>query len=243
MLENFDYKQYKRNPDIIAKYIKKQDNMLITKKKLYIMFPEKFVDKEMSILGSTCYILGIFAILDEDGNYAVSLIPTRMEIQPIEIDTILVDGQQYVVLEIEENSDIVSNTTLIQEDVTYPIFNLFFIQGKIPWYLDYYDLPRIFQILEKYTGSKAGRNHITFEFLTAIIARVHGDKKTEYRMVIDTIKDMERIKPSYVGLMNIWYTFKSTINKLAGSYMKLGLVSAINYPEKEISDIEHIVRE
>jgi len=237
---DFDISKFKRNSNKIKSYLTVKDDMVITNKRLYIMFPEKFVDKGLSVLSSTCYITGLFAIIDDDGNYSVSKVPTRMSVQPAEIDTVLVNDVPYVVLEIEENTDLIASTTLIKENIAFPVYDLFFIQGKIPWYYTYEDIPEIFKNMRKYAGSKSGDNIITYEFLTAIIARDPNNLEVPIREII---KSLEEANPKYVGLKNPWFTFKSTLSKVAGAYMKLGLVAAMIHPEKEVSDLESVIRE
>ena len=76
--------------------------------------------------------------------------------------------------------------------------------------------------------------------LTSIIARDPNNLEIPVREVINNLEEAD---PKYVGLKNPWFTFKSTLSKVAGAYMKLGLVAAMIHPEKEVSDLESVIRE
>jgi len=243
-METIDVSKLKRNPEAIKKILKTVDNMIVTKEHITVLFPKKFVDKEITILGNTCFIMGIIAILDDKGNYSVMNIPARLETQPAEIDDVMINDTLYVRLQYEKDTDFISNKKIVKEtNAIFKLFDLLIIQGKIPWYLGYYDVMNIFPKLKKYTGSNAGNDVLAFEVMTAIIARDPEDKTLEYRLTIKNQDYIKKVKPAWVGMSNIFYTFRSTLNKLAGSYMKLGIVSAINHPESEISTLEHIIRE
>jgi hypothetical protein len=120
---------------------------------------------------------------------------------------------------------------------------LLLIQAKIPWYLSYRDIVDIFEKMPKYVGAKIKEDILTVELLTSIIARIKEDKRKQYRVYANEIGKNDFSKITWVGLENIFFTFNSTISKIAGSYMELGIVSSIINPEKEVSDLEHVLRE
>ncbi len=244
MLE-IEPKQYTRDPEYIRKLLSKHDKVITVKKDLYVVFPKKFVDRDLTVLGTTSSVFGVFAIVEPDKKkYSVSRVPARLTMQPTEVDSTVINGMEYYVLYFMEGLDMVSNTTTIKDNgVAFDLYDLLFIQGKVPWYIAYTDLPIIFHNLVKYAASESGKNKLAFELLTAIIARSPEDKMVELRNILRKVDDIYNITPDYVGLSDIWYTFKSTLSKLAGAYMKQGIVSSIIYPEKEISKLEHVIRE
>lgn len=239
-----DISKYKRDPEAIKKCIKVKDSVVYTLKKLYVMFPTKFIDKNMTKLGNTSLVMGIVAILDENNHYAVSVIAGRITMVVNEINTILVDNTEYTVLEIEKDNIFIPNTNIVKEAGTvFDMYDLFILKGKIPWYITYEDIPMIFKNLPKYTGSSAGNNILTYEFLTAIISRDKDDIHKEYRNALNTISDLNTKSPTYIGLEDIWYSYNTTVSKVVGNYMKLGVVSAINNKETKVDSIENILRE
>jgi hypothetical protein len=240
----FDVTKLKRDKEALNKCVKIKDNVMYTLKKVYVMFPEKFIDKNMTKLGNTSLVTGVMAIIDENNNYATSIIAGRITMYPNEIHSMLVDNIPYIVLEIEKDNVFIPNMNIIKEaSVVFDMYDLFILKGKIPWYLTYEDIPKIFKNLNKYTGSKAGDNILTYEILTAIISRDKNDIHKEYRSTLKSMNDLNTKQPTYVGLENIWYSYNTTVSKVVGNYMKLGIVSAINNKETKVDAIENILRE
>lgn len=235
-----DISKLKRSPEVMLKSIKVKDNVIYNTKKVYVMFPNRFVDKSMVSLGNKSTVLGVFALLNEEQtHYSVSLIPARVTMYPNEIDTILVNNEEYTLLEVEKDSILIDTTILIQEsDLVFDLYDMFMLKGKIPWYLTYEDVPIVFSNLPKYTGSKAGMNVLTYEILTAVISRDKDDLNIEFR----NSKDISKYQPVFVGLENVWHSYKTTTSKLVGNYFKMATVSAINHKEEEVDKLESIIR-
>jgi len=244
-LKNIDFKSLERDPEYFKKVLTQYDDNIVTNKEVYIMFPAKFVDRDLSSLGNICNIIGLIAIMDIEANkYSILTVPSRLETMPSEIGNIVVDGEGYYVLKYDADSEIISSRKLIKEsDFIFDMFELFLVKGKVPWYYGYNDVVKIFNNIKKYTGGKAAENQLAIELLVSIIARYDIDWSIEYRNVIESLKDLKEVPLAWVGLENIFYSFRSTLSKLAGAYMKKGIVSAIINPEKEISDLEHVLRE
>lgn len=244
-MKDFDKNKLKKDNDYIKSLINDGGDIYTTKKDLLVVFPQRFVDKGFTILGTQSLVLGIIAIIDPETNkYGVLKIPGRLEMQPNEINNISIDDTAYVSLYFEKGMDFISNKKVIKEgNFLFDMFDNFLIKGKIPWYLEYQDLIDIFTKIGKFTGSKAGKNPLVYEILTAVIGRYKEDKKIQFRNYVNEIRNISKKDLTWVGLENIWYSYSNTVNKLAGSYMELGIVSSILDPEKEASDIEHVLRE
>jgi len=242
---SIDISGFKRDPEYFKTILKQSDNKVVTKKDLIVLFPQKFVDKGLTDLGVESYVLGIIAIVDPDTEkYTVLKIPGRLQMMPMEIEKVLIDDTEYVMLEFEANTDLISDARVVKEvDFMFDIFDTLLIKGKMPWYLNYRDPVDVFAKMKKYTGTKAANNRMTFELLTSIIARYKDNKKIQYRNYVNEAGKEIPESLAWVGLENIFYSFNSTLSKVAGAYMELGIVSAILDPEKEISDLEHVVRE
>ena len=244
-IKNMENLKLTRDPNYIKSLLKDTDDALITNKDLFVMFPQKFIDRDLSSLGNTCHILGLISIIDIDSKkYSVTTVPARLETQPSEIDTTIVNNMEYVVLKIDKDSEFITSKKVLKEsDFVFDVMDLLLIIGKIPRYYDYNDIVKIFANVRKYTGEKAADNQLTFELLTAMVARDAEDWNKYYRDILESMKDVGKKDLAWVGLENIWFSFRSTLSKLAGAYMKKGVVSAIINPEKEISDLEHVLRE
>lgn len=239
----YNNKKLIRNPKAIDKLIDKKGDRLIANTDLVIIFPQKFVDKHISTVGNVSKIVGIFIIVDPStGKYALSIIPTRVLVTPSEISTFTANNEVYVVLHISKNTLLINSTKVIKDkSVAYELFELFFIQAKVPFYLGYNDLPKVFKNIKRYTGSNAANDDITFELLTAIISR---DPSNPSKSVRETLKgNVDDARPIYKGLKDIHYVISSNLAKITGSYFKTGLISVINNPATEVDKLESLVRD
>lgn len=242
-MEAIDVTKFKRKADIIKSKIKHTQDMFIANDNLFIMFPTKFVDKGLAILDNTSDIIGIFIVYDKLFNYSVVKIPAKVKIDPSEIEDVVVDEVPYTILHIEKGQALFNSDVIVKDlDVVFPIFDLFMLQGKVPWFLNYMDFYELFIGLEKYAGSKVGKFALGLSALTAINARDKKDPEKEFRIVIKTEQDITNKYPEWVGLKNIYYSFKSTLSKIAGAYFKQGLMAAVVKPEKETTDLEYVLR-
>lgn len=241
-MQQFNIKNLKRRPDIIKSCFKIIGKSIVLNKDLNVVFPTRYINRRLAYMGDTVNVLGIFAIIDENNNYAIMNIPSMIELTPSMSNEVNIDDDPYMLLEFNQNDVFTCNTSLLQEDgFIYDLFDDFFIQGNIPWYLDYEDLSNILILSQKYAGSRIGNNPLGLEILTSIAARVKTDKTVFYRTLSKNIDTMKKEKPSYVALQNIFYTFSSTLAKTSGSYYKDGIVSAIVNKEKKKNQLEVIL--
>ena len=242
-MEKLDISSLKRNPNIIKKHFKKVGESIITDIETRIYFPERYEKKELAVLANTSRVTGVVAVVI--GNeYAVMAIPTMVEFTPTEINQVEINNDVYYEFVIEKGMDVISNTKVIKTaNKAYEFFELMIIQGKIPWYIDYMDLIAIFNNFKKYTGMGATENMLAVEILAAIISRVKGNLNKDYRLAIKKEEDLNKIPLEYVGLMDVYHSYKSTTNKLLGNYFTKAINSTILYPEKDISDLENVLRE
>jgi len=242
-MDILNYSSLKRNPSVIKKCFKQIGDSMVVTKNIRVIYPERYESIGLAIPGSTIRIVTIYAVLDDDGNYAVSNLPIFIELSPTNISNIEVDGVVNKVLEFEANSTYAENVNLVVGNkFLYNIFNEFYINGKIPWFMGYDDLINIFNQTSKYASSDIGDNPIITEILASIVAKNPNDKKSLYRLQLKSYDDLSKIKPSYVGLLNLYYTFDNTVSKLGGSYYSKGVTSAIISPETETTKIEEILR-
>lgn len=243
-MKPFIIRDLKRKPDIIKSAFKQIGNSLIVKEDLKILFPSRFINKHLASMGDTVNVLTIFAIVDENNNYAIINLPTKIELTPSMTNEVSINDDPYMLLEFYKNDVFTTNINLLQQDsFIYDLFDDLFIQGNVPWYLDYEDLSNILILSQKYAGSRIGNNPLGLEILTSIVARLKKDKTVFYRTLSKDIKAMNKEKPSYVALQNIYYTFNSTLAKTSGSYFKDGITSSLVNKEDKKTKLEEIITE
>jgi len=242
MLEGvLDRTKFKHNPDKVKKYFDTKGDIITVNKDLYILFPERYLNKNLAEMGPTVNLLSIYAVMDNDYNYGTVVAPTFMEVSPINATDVIIDGVVNKCLEFNAGDVFVANRNLIMDDkFMYDLFDEFFLQGKIPWYLTYNLVSDLFVEADKYAGSGIGKNPLAMELLASIIGRDEKDKTIQYRQVIKSSTDTRPI--SYVGLSNVYYSFDNTLSKVLGGYMQQGVTTSIVNKEKKTTTVSSLLR-
>jgi hypothetical protein len=101
---------------------------------------------------------------------------------------------------------------------------------KLTWY---YDMLQV---------ANVGRNEEVTETLVAIISRIKSDRNKQFRTLAGDEQAMKTQKPTYIPLRSVIYSATNTLNKLAGSYMQVGVVSALVTPSEKVEKLEEILR-
>jgi len=242
-MEKIDVTKLKKNEKLIRSYISKKDGKWYTKEQLHILFPKKYIDKGLTILDNVSLVFGVIMIMDNKYNYGKMLLPNRLEVIPNEIDEVEVEGERWVKLTIEKGEPfLVKDKVVKNTDFVFNAYDLFLMQGKVPFFVTYEDILTIFTNLPKYTGGKVGKDPLIFEILIAIITRHFKELTKEYREVIKTEKDVNKIPFKVVGLKNPYLSFRSTYGKLLGSYFEDAMLGALLFPEDEVTDSEYALR-
>lgn len=218
------------------------DNSLVTTKRLRIYIPIRFEERNLASIGSDVFIVGIYAIVTDDGFYGVAKTNAMIHITPSAINTVKVDGDDYYEFVFNPGSTVISNLSLVKNDVvTYYIFDEFFAKGRVPWYIDYDSLGSIFDSAAKHAGVNFGKNKVIIELIASIIARDKKDRYIMYRHVVKNLADKLKNKPDFIPLSAIQFTATNTVTKLAGAYMSDGIVSALVNPSERVERVESLL--
>lgn len=215
-------------------YIK--NDKVYTKDKAIIEIPKWYQDKNFLEISDKTYMYGIFALII-DNKYSVSTIPTLISTIPIDITEVIKNDVEYINFLYGRDDPIVDNIKIVKHDIlSYYLFENFYLQSKIPWFVEYEDLIKLMDNVKEYANSNLGSNYIASELVTSYIARLKEDKSLFYR---------QNIKKEYtfIDLMDVYYAVNTTLNKLSGGYFNEALVSAIVQKEKEPSRLENLVRQ
>jgi hypothetical protein len=241
-MDVFKKEDFKYNPMAIKSKLKKVGNTILTSVNMSILVFGKFVEKDMTILDNVCKVIGVVAIVDENKNYAIMTVPGVYDVEPNAIGDIEIDGEHYYNLEIEKDEALISDITIVKNNsYIYKLFDVFVLNGKVPFFLGYEDMLKVFKNLPKFTGSKLGKDTLPFEIFVAMIARNEKDPTIEYRLSIKNKNDLKHI-PKWVGLNNIYYSYGSTLAKIAGSYFKTGTLVATINKSSEPTKLEKILK-
>lgn len=242
-MDKINLSSLKRNPDVFKKYFKYVGDTIICNEDLKVIFPERYINKELVFMGSTTRIISIFAILDKYDNYCAVIAPIYQELAPFNITDAVVGDVMYKVLHFNKNDVFTISKTLVKTDgFIYDLFDEFIIKGNIPAFLSYDDISELLLESKKYAGNNVGNNMLIMEILTSIIARDKNDKTIFFRQVLEKESDKIKSPIDYIGLNNIYYSFDNTGARLVGGYFGSGVINAILNKEKETTVVSDLLR-
>lgn len=218
------------------------DGRLVALKPLKVYIPSRFAERGLASIGIETNIVGIYAMVTEDGYYAVSLVNAMMRIEPTSSLKIMVDDTEYLEFYFEAGSTVVASVQLVRTDtLVYRIYDEIISKGRVPFYLSYSELGRLFDTAKYHANANIGSNHEVTELIVSLIAR---DPKNKHRYFRVAAKEAEinKIKPAFIPLRSVTYAATNTTNKLAGSYFHEGVVSALVSPSDRVERIESLLR-
>lgn len=232
-----------RSPERLKKCLITKNNKVIAKEQVTIYIPEYFTRTGLADIGSDIYIVGIYAIVDENGNYAISNTPAKMRIKPSFTRELKINDMDYLGFVFEPGSIVIDNTELYKSDtILYYIFNDILSKGRMPFQLSYDDIGEIFANAKEFTGSSIVEKWEIVGTMISMLARDPKNPDKQFREVIKTFKDVDNIKPYWSPIRSVQFMATNTMSKLAGSYFSDGMVSALTTETDKVEPIEAILR-
>lgn len=238
-----DWKTLTRDPSKVRAACRVQGEQVLALKRVCIYLPERFVEKQLVRIGTETYIVGIYAMTVDDKYYAVSRINARMQVKPSVINTVKFGEDSYLEFVFEPGSVIIVSTKLLVQDVlTYEIYDEFMAKGNVPWYIQYDDLARLFETADYHAGVSMGKSHAILGMVAAAITRTAQDRAQYYRHALRTQADVGKIESAVIPLRSVSYGTTNTTTRLVGSYWNDGLTSALVNPSTKTENIEELLR-
>jgi hypothetical protein len=233
-----DWKAFKRNPAKVRSAVQVQpDKSVVALRGVRIYVPERYLEKELADISSETYIVGIYAMVTDDGFYAVSRINAMMRICPTAINTVKFDQDSYLEFLFEPGSVVLATTDLVaSETLVYQIFDEFVAKGKLPWFLDYDDRARLFESADKHAGVNLGKSHAILAMITAATTRQQDDRARYYR------HNLANSIPVTIPLRSITYGTTNTTSKLVGAQWGDAVDSALVTPAEKVEKVEELLR-
>lgn len=232
----------KRDAGYVSSWLKEVGDQLLTTKPCKIQIPVRFNNRGLASIGSETYISGIYAIIIDD-RYAVSNIPTMINITPTSTVTTTIRDEEYYEFSFDAGSSVIGNLNSMRRDsIIFSIADVLMIKGYIPWFFNENDIATIFMYADKYADSQVGVNMLANEIIASLMTRLKSDKNIYYRAVIKDRKDMLTNKPAFIGIQNTIYGPSNTLNKLAGRNFSDGVPSALINTTDTMEHIESLLR-
>lgn len=220
------------------------NSQLIAKANVTIMFPSRFLSKNLASLGAEPSCVGLFLVALDSGEYAVMNWVAKVPLRPSSVMETEHDGVLYQEFEFFKGDVICPNTNLVKSDtLAYYVYEELYSTGKYPWYFTEYDALTMFKTAQETCGVKLAANNATFEMLVAHLTRQIQNRYDFHRH--NNPGDMNRkIGDGFdiIALRNVSYGAQDTTSKIMGSYLDEGLTSALISPSDRASALEEIYR-
>ena len=229
-------------PKIHACLRELEDGRLVALKALKIYIPSRFDERGLAFIGIETQIVGIYAIVVDDTYYGISMVNAMMRIEPTSTVKVIIEEEEFYEFYFEPGSTVVSSVELVKTDtLVYKIYDEIIAKGRVPWYLGYTELGKLFDTAKYHAGANIGTNHEVTEMIVSMIARDDKNRHQYYRQTVKSLADLKTNPPAYIPLTSVVYGATNTLNKLAGSYMGQGLVSALVTPTERVEKLESLL--
>lgn len=228
---------------VLAALVDLPGKPVIAKEAISIQLPVRYSEVELCMVGETTYAYGLFSMILETGEYALMNVNAYLELGPAQTEIVSVDETEYYTFHFQPGDVVFKTKELVcRASLIYKAIEEFVFKGKIPWYVDYEDMGKLFDTAKKHAKTSANILPSVVEFMAAYIARSKNDRIKFIRESAKTYDDVARSKLDWVPMRSVYWSAPGTVNKLAGAYFSDGVVSALVNPSEKTEKIEGILR-
>lgn len=239
-----DFRQYIQDAAKVQSCLREvEGDRLVTATGCKIVIPVRYVERDLAFVGIETRIVGIFAYIVEGQFYGVSLSCAMMRITPSSTVKVMYDEDEYYEFTFDPGATVCPALKLVMMDtLVYSIYDEIFSKGRVPWYMGMKELGALFEFAKEDAGANIGQQQEVVELMASLIARDPKNRAKYYRQAVETEEDLEKIKPDFIALRSVNWAATNTLNKLAGSYAKDGLISALVTPTERVERLEDLLR-
>lgn len=216
----------------------KEGSMIFIGDTLELRIPTKFSQYGALTIGEDVSTLGVFDMIINNEYHVGFNLLGNIVISPSDIGQFTYAQIEYTTLFLNKNDVFMKSTRILQyPNVVYIIWTEWVTGGKVPYYVDYKSLLKIFEHVRELTGQGIGVSRSVFEGIIAHLSRDKDNLALQYRLT-----DME--KPmKFVALNSVSQAPSGNLARLNGAYFRdQGLTSALLYDTHEIQPFENIIR-
>lgn len=218
-----------RDKSLANSHFKVVDDKMIALRDLTIHIPFRFIPAKLADIGDRIMVAGVYAIISGD-RYTVANFPAMQEITPSSITTVTIGDDDYYVFGFSKGEVISPRMDVVVDDnISYYVFDEFLGKAKLPWYFTYEDLGKCLAKAKQFGDINLASNNIPFEIIAATISRDRKNVKRYYREIADSMLTQVTNPPRIVPFRAIIENTTNTMGKLFGSYFDEGLVSALTH--------------
>ena len=227
-----------RKIESIEKYFTIVDGaMIFTGEKLEVRIPERYGVYSLLDIGDTVTAISIVDLIFDGKERCGSIMMAMVELDNHGLETVEIDGIPYIVVTLLNGDRFITNTRVMQnKNVVYAVFMEFMARGKLPYWIDYTTIFRLFDQSGPMCGVKIPVDHAIWEMIYSHLWRDAQNRYLQYRFT-----DMKG-PGVMIGLTAINYATTNTSTKLIGANFPVGLNSALVQPAKNHAVVEDLLR-
>lgn len=236
-----DIRKLVRSPEKVGELLQEMDGALYPLEECRIHIPVRFAERGLASIGAETYVIGILPLIF-GGFYSIIMVDALIRIEPSEVNRITIEDTEYYEFVFAPGSEMIPNLNLAMVDtLTYRIYDEIIAKARVPWYLNYFDLAKIFDTAPAYAGANIGQNKEVTELLISIVARDQKKRTEYYRRTATDPLVLEDYPPLYAPLKDVSLSATNAVTKLGGGHFRDGTVSAIVSPSERAEPLEQLL--
>lgn len=225
----------KRNSELVKENFAVVNGKVLTKADCTFLVPYNYINYKLAKTGEQMYIAAVFAIVVGD-NFGVMNACASVVITPSETSQVKINGEEYLVFSFTKGQSVMSTSIVKDSDLVYEMNKYFYTYGRVPWFMSYADIARVFKMHKEYGGLNISPNNIPFEVITSRICRDPKDKFKYFR------HSSLQGNPVVVPFNSVLFNATNTTAKLLGNYLSDGFTSALLSPSDSVETVETLLR-
>ena len=236
-----DLARLNRDPNKIKKIISRdEEGSAVVTRPCQLIIPSHWLTTNLVVTGQQTYVTSIYMLMDDRDNYAVSIANCMVRIQPSSMSTVQIGKKEYTAFEFDAGETIFPSKEVVRNNkLIYYIFDEFIAKGRVPAYMNYTDLGRLFDSSVYYAGIELASTPTIVHAMVSTIARDPDNPQTYFRHVSDG-DDLDRVK--FIEMKNSIHAATNTSARMVGSYFSQNLDSALINPQEREHEIESLLR-
>jgi hypothetical protein len=219
-----------------------EDGSTVTDAPCQIHVPARWAGKDLVVLGSDTFIVGFYAIIFEEQYYGVDNTIAMMKILPSSTKRVTINGTEYYEFSFEAGDVVFATNQLVVNDtLTYYLYDELVAKGNIPWYMNYYDQGAMFETAGLHANVNLGGRSI-LELIISTTARDRTDLTRLYRHILNKHSDIYENPPKAIPFRSVVWNTSDTTSRLNGAFFADAINTAVVNPSESVELIEEILR-
>lgn len=236
-----DSDKFVRDVEKVHAALVEKGDSLYAKKPIKMYVPVRFEERMLASIGLETFVVGIIGIVVEDKYFATWLFNAIIKIEPQSTVKVNFGDNEYYEFSFDAGAIICKDLNLIRTDtLVFRIYEELLSKGKVPWYMDYKSMGRLYSTSRKHANTRVGDNREVTELIVSINSRNPKNLHQHYREIVRKPEDL-KTRPAFTALKDVDTAATNTLNKLAGSYFEQGVTSALVNPAERQERIESLL--